>query len=153
MGTLYDWLKLAHVLAAMIWLGGLVTLVVLGVRARRSDDRDSVARFVGSLRVVGPAVLAPSAALAVALGIGLVLDSGAWDFGQAWVQVALGLVAAAILVGAVFLARTALAAERFVAAADHRAATRQLGRWSWGIAVVIVLLVVATWDMVVKPGL
>jgi hypothetical protein len=28
-----------------------------------------------------------------------------------------------------------------------------LRRWSWGVRVLVALLLVATWDMVMKPGL
>jgi hypothetical protein len=51
------------------------------------------------------------------------------------------------------LGRSALAAERAVNAGDHAEAATQLRRWSWGIGLILVLLVVATWDMVFKPGL
>jgi uncharacterized membrane protein len=153
MGTLYDWLLFAHVLAAMVWVGGLVMLVVVGMRTRGSGDPDSVARFVRSLRVLGPTVLAPSAVLLLVFGIWMVADSVAWDFGQTWVRVGLTLLIASVLVGAVYLSRTGIAAERAVGAGDSQEAARQLGRWALGIGVILVLLVAATWDMVVKPGL
>lgn len=44
----------------------------------------------------------------------------------------------------------ALAAER---ATDPLEAARHLRRWAYGIGVIALLLVVATWDMVFKPGL
>lgn len=150
---MYDWLKLVHVLAGMVWLGGLVTLLVLGVRARRGGDADTAARFVGSLRTVGPFVLAPSAGVVVVFGIWMVADSAAWSFGDGWVRAGLALVIAAVAVGAAFLGRTGMAAERAVRAGDHAEVARQLGRWAWGIALLVLLLVVATWDMVVKPGM
>jgi len=152
MGNLYDWLLFVHVLAAMVWLGGLVTLTAFGMRARHSGDRDAVARFVGNLRVIGPAVLAPSALLVVAFGIWMVVKSPAWDFGQTWISFGLALFIAAVLIGAVYLSRTGLAAERAVKAGDHDEAARQLARWSWGIRLIVLLLVIATWDMVIKPG-
>src|SRR4051812_3473706 len=139
--ALYDWLKFLHVLVAMIWVGGLVALVVLGTHARRSGD---AARFVGSLRVLGPLVLGPSAALLVAFGIWLVVDSGAWSFGQTWVWLALVLVAAAVAVGAGFLARVGIAAERAVEAGDTAAVDRHVARWSLGIVAILALLVAAT---------
>jgi hypothetical protein len=92
--SLYEWLLFVHVLAAMVWLGGAAMTAALALRALRSDDDGEIARFVGSLRVVGPFVLAPPPAL---------------------------------LLGA--------------------------GLWSWGVGLILLLLVVATWDMVVKPGL
>jgi len=152
-GTLYDWLLFAHVLAAMVWVGGLVMLVAVGTRTRRSGDPEAVARFVRSLRVLGPAVLAPAALLLLVFGIWMVADSSAWDFGQTWVQVGVTLLIVSVLVGAAYLSRTGIAAERALAAGDHLEAARHLGRWAWGIAAILVLLVAATWDMVVKPGL
>jgi hypothetical protein len=58
-----------------------------------------------------------------------------------------------VLVGAAFLSRAALAAERAVKAGEDADVASQLRRWSWGIRLILVLLVVATWDMVFKPGL
>jgi uncharacterized membrane protein len=150
---LYDWLLFAHVLAAMVWVGGGVMLAALAVTAIRSDDPAAVARLVGSLRVVGPAVLAPATIAVFGLGLWMVLDSAAWDFGQTWIQLALGLFAAAFVVGVVHQARTALAADRAIAGGDHDEARRQLVRWTWGYALVVLLLVVIAWDMTFKPGL
>ena len=36
---------------------------------------------------------------------------------------------------------------------DHAAALAQLRRWAWGTALIVALIVLATWDMVFKPGL
>ena len=93
--------------------------------------------------------LAPAPLTLLAVGLAMVGDSDAWDFGQGWVQLGIGLFAAAFLVGAAHQSRTAIAAERFAASGDHGAAAAQLRRWAWGIA----LIVLATWDMVFKPGL
>jgi uncharacterized membrane protein len=151
LAALYEWLLFLHVLAAMVWVGGLVALVVFGNYVLRSGDPAAVARFVGSLRVVGPVMLMPAAVLVLVLGVWMVL-TGDWSFGQTWVWLALVLLAAAVLVGVGFLSRSGLAAERAVQAGDHPLAVRQLRRWSQGMLLVLLLLVVATWDMVFKPG-
>jgi hypothetical protein len=109
--------------------------------------------LTGSLRVVGPLVLAPAAVAVLGLGIGLVLNSDAWDFGQPWVQLGLGLFASAFLIGAIHQSRTALGAERAAVRDGAAEASRQLGRWSWGYRLIVLLLVVADWDMTTKPGL
>jgi uncharacterized membrane protein len=150
---LYDWLLFGHVLAAMVWLGGGVMLAALSVAAIRGNDPAAVARLVSSLRVVGPAVLAPATVGTFGLGLWMVLDSSAWDFGQTWIQLALVLFAAAFVVGVAHQARTALAADRAIAAGDDDEARRQLVRWTWGYALVVLLLVVIAWDMTFKPGL
>lgn len=150
--ALYDWLMLLHILGAMVWLGCLVALTVLASQALRGGH-DSVARFVGNLRIVGPVALAPAAAAVLAFGIWMVTDSPAWDFGQTWVWLALALLVAAVAIGAVYLSGRALAAGRAVEAGDPDQVARQLRRWSWGVRLILVLLVVTTWDMVFKPGL
>jgi uncharacterized membrane protein len=147
MGSLYDWLKVLHVLAAMGWLGGILTLHAAAISARRRGDARGFAR---SLRFVGPAVLAPSTAAVVAFGIWLVVDSPVWAFDQTWVWLALVLLGAALAVGAGYLSRAGIAASR---AADEERASEHLARWLWGVRVLLVLLAVVTWDMVVKPGL
>ena len=65
--TLYDWLLFLHVAAAMVWVGGAVLLGALVTVVRRDREPEAVARFVASLRFVGPRVLAP-ATIAVPTG-------------------------------------------------------------------------------------
>jgi uncharacterized membrane protein len=153
LGVLYDWLLFLHVLAAMVWVGGAVLLGAIATGVVRSGDPDAVARFVTSLRTLGPRVLAPATIAVLVLGIWMVLDNAAWDFGQLWVVVALALFAAAFAIGAAHQSRAALGAERALERGDHDEALRRLTRWSWGYRVIALLLVAAAWDMVFKPGL
>jgi len=151
--TLYDWLLFLHVLAAMVWVGGGVMLAALATRVLRDPEPGAVARFTGHMRVLGPLVLAPATVAVVALGVWLVVESDAWDFRQFWVQLGIGLFAAAFVIGAVHQSRTARGAERATARGDDEEAIRQLRRWSWGYRLIVLLLVVAAWDMTSKPGL
>jgi uncharacterized membrane protein len=152
-GALYDYLLFLHILAGMVWVGGGISLAVLASRALRDPEPGAVSRFIGNLRVIGPLVLAPATAAVVGFGVWLVLDSAAWGFDQFWVQLALILFVAAFLIGAAYQSRAAINADRAAAREDHDEARRQLARWSWGYRAVLLLLVVATWDMVTKPGL
>jgi uncharacterized membrane protein len=149
---LYDWLLLLHLLAAMVWVGGAVSLSVLAALVLRSRDPDSVARFVGYLRVVGPATLVPAMVAVLGFGIWLVIRSELWSFDQGWIGAAFALFAAAFLIGAIFLSQSGVAAQHAVEEGDHERAARELRRWSWGMRVILVLLVVVSWDMVIKPG-
>ena len=151
--ALYDWLKFLHVLAAMLWLGGTAALSILATQLARHGERNVIERFVRSLGVVGPIVLAPATLSVVGFGVWLVLDSDAWSFGQTWVWLALVLFAAAFVVGAGFQSRAAIGARRAAEAGDDAEAVRQLVRWAWGSRLIIVILVAAAWDMVFKPGL
>ena len=151
--SLYDWLMFLHILAGMVWLGGLATLVAFVSLVLRHDDPNELRRFTASLGVIGPAVLGPATIAVVGLGVWLVLDSDVWGFGQTWIVVALALFAVAFLVGAVFQSRSAIAAQRAAEAGDHLMATRELRHWAWGMRLILVLVVAVTWDMVFKPGL
>jgi uncharacterized membrane protein len=150
--ALYNWLLFAHILAAMVWVGGAVVLMALSILTLRGRDPQAVARFVSTLPVLGPAVLAPATVGVVGFGVWLVLDSETWDFGQAWIVIALALFAVAFLTGAAFQSRSAQSAERAVERGDDAEALRQLTRWVRGYALILGLLLVMAWDMVFKPG-
>jgi uncharacterized membrane protein len=149
--ALYDWLLLLHILAGMFWLGGITVVGAFAVRILRTREPGATAAFLGSLRVIGPLVLAP--APVILLGMGIWMVARQWDFGDTWVSVGFALFAVAFLIGAAHQSRAAIAAERASKAGDDAAALRHLRRWAYGMAVILTLLIAATWDMVFKPGL
>ena len=124
---MYDWLVFVHVLAAMVWLGGITVLGAFAVRILREDDPAAVRGFLGALRRIGPLVLAPAPVLLLGFGIWAVLDSDAWDFGQLWIDLALGLFVVAFLIGAAHQSRAALAAERATRSGSGAAPPAPLG--------------------------
>ena len=150
---LYEWLLFFHIVAVAVWLGGLVVISVLATLVLRSGDLELVRRFTGSLRIVGPTILAPSMLAVLAFGIWLVVRTDAWSFGQGWVIAGLSLFAAAFLIGTALQARSAIGAQRAAERGDKEAALRHLRSWIRGMTAIAILLVVAAWDMVAKPGL
>jgi putative copper export protein len=70
---LTDWLLFLHILAAIVWLGGLIMLGLLATLVLRSRDAEAVGRFVRNLCVVGPAVFAPAMLAVLGLGIWMVV--------------------------------------------------------------------------------
>lgn len=153
LATAYDWLMLVHVVAAMVWLGGLVAMSVLVWRILAGGDAKAALGFAATLGVVGPLVFAPALVLVVAAGVAMVADSSAWSFGQTWVVLALVLFAVVFAVGALFQSRAGIGAGRAAEAGDATAAARQLRRWATGNVTILAVLLVITWDMVFKPGL
>lgn len=149
--ALYDWLLLGHVLSAMVWVGGGLMLVFIARRARASTDPRAIVDFGEGLSYIGPRVLAPSVVGVLVFGVWMVLDSAAWDFGQAWILIAIGLFVVAFLVGAVYLSRVAVQLVRSDGG-DGRRRRALVDRWLLGYAVVLVILVVIAADMVFKPG-
>jgi uncharacterized membrane protein len=151
--SLYQWLLFLHILAGMVWVGGLVLLNVIATLSRRRRDNESAIRLIAMLRVVGPATLAPSMLGVLVFGIWLVLDSDAWGFSQGWIVLALGLFAVAFVVGAVFQSRSAIAAQQAAESGNLAEAMHQFGRWAWGMRLLLAVVLVIVWDMVFKPGL
>ena len=54
-----SWLLFVHVLSAMVWLGGGLTLMVAGFRARSSSRPEAVAEFARTVPFVGLRILMP----------------------------------------------------------------------------------------------
>jgi hypothetical protein len=153
--TLDSWLHFGHVLSAIVWVGG-VMLSIVGLRVLASGDPNAIRQFAGTLSYAGIRVLLPAVVGTLALGIWLVLESAAWDFGQLWVLLALGLFAVAFLIGAVYLSRIGTSLQRLAVSDEPTAANEGstlLDRWLLGYGMVLVVLLIAVWDMVFKPGL
>ena len=151
--TLELWLHLAHVAGAVVWVGGGVTLSLVGVRSRQSGDLAVIGEFARTLSYVGLRVFTPAVLVVLVSGVWLVLTSSEWNFTQPWVLLALGAFVVAFLIGAVYLSRSAIQLERAVTGtADLPAAREALGRWIVGYGVVLIVLVIALWDMIFKPG-
>ncbi len=147
------WIHLAHVGAAMIWVGGGILLSLVGLRVRRSPDLAVVADFARLLSYAGLRVFTPSVVVVLVTGLWLVLAGSEWQLTQLWVLLALGAFLAAFLIGAVYLSRSALLLERATSGTpDLGLARSAIGRWLTGYALVLAVLVFALWDMVFKPG-
>jgi uncharacterized membrane protein len=149
----YEWLMFLHIFAAMIWLGGALTVSVLGTRVLRSGDPGAISQFIGNLQFLGPVVFAPALAGVLAFGVWMVADNSAWSFSQTWLIIGLALFAAAVLIGAVFQSRAAIGAKRAVETGDNERAARLLRRWVSGTRAIFLILVVVAWDMSIKPGI
>ncbi|HET8776775.1 MAG TPA: DUF2269 family protein [Candidatus Limnocylindria bacterium] len=149
--NVYQWLLLGHILSAMVWLGGGLMLVFVARRARASDRPGAIADFGQSLSYLGPRLLAPAVVGVIVFGVSMVLVSSAWDFGQAWILIAIGLFAIAFVVGAVYLSRIGIQLGR-TDGPDAAASSSLLDRWLLGYAVVLAVLLLALADMIFKPG-
>jgi uncharacterized membrane protein len=149
------WLLVVHILGAMVWVGGGVMLTLIGVRARSSSDPNAMGEFARVVPYVGPRVLGPAVVVLLVTGVLMVLRSAAWNFSQVWVLLALGLFVLAFVIGAIYLSRVGIEMAR-VAGGDGVAIAKGaalLNRWLLGYGAILLLLLVAVWDMVFKPGL
>jgi uncharacterized membrane protein len=91
--SLYDTLLFAHILAAAVWVGGGIVLLVLGTRLARVSDHAGLKSVFDQSSWLSQRIFTPVALLVLLLGILLVLE-GPWSFGDLWVV--LGLVGFAL---------------------------------------------------------
>jgi uncharacterized membrane protein len=150
----YDWLVLGHVLAAIAWVGGAITMQTVGGRLVRAESAEAVAAFARTSEWVGPRLYMPASVAVLGFGIAMVAVSEAWSIGQLWIILALVGIAVSAIGGAVFFgpqAKRIGEALRAEGAESERA--QALIRRLFVVSradLVLLLLIVA--DMVLKPG-
>lgn len=141
--------KFLHVLAAMAWIGGGVTLAVMGIMADRRRDEAEVVRIINSVGLLGVRWFMPSALLTLVLGIVVTTLGGLW--GELWVVLGLVGFAATFVTGHFVLRPQAEAAAR-LAREGHVSEAAGAGRKLLRVSkfdYTMLILVVA--DMVLKP--
>jgi uncharacterized membrane protein len=149
----YEWLLALHILCAVVWVGGAVTMQVLATRAAGSDEPARMVALSGDTEWIGLHVYMPASILALISGIALVLN-GHWGWGHFWILFGLFGIFFSAIVGATFLGPEAGRIKKLIE--EHGpAAPAVLERMNRiflvsRIELVILLLVVA--DMALKPG-
>lgn len=98
----YEWFLAAHLLAAVVWVGGGATVQVLAVLATRSKQAEHMARFAREAELVGMRVFLPASLLVLGFGFALV-EEGHWGYDQFFVQLGLAGSGASAAVGIFFL--------------------------------------------------
>jgi uncharacterized membrane protein len=152
---IYNWIKLFHILAAIVWVGGGIFIQIHVTRMKRANEMGRLLAFARDIERIGMTVFTPASILVLLSGIAMVWYSPAWEVGQLWVILGLVGIANTIVVGAGFLGPEAgriarLTEER---GPDDPEIVRRVQR-IFSIArydLAVLVLVVA--DMVVKPGL
>jgi uncharacterized membrane protein len=151
----YDWLVLGHILAAITWVGGAITMQIVGGRLVRAERAEAVAAFARTAEWIGPRLYMPASLAVLGFGIALVAASDAWSIEQLWIILALVGIAISAIGGAVFFgpqAKRIGEALRTEGAESERAQALIRRLFAVGrLDLLILLLIVA--DMVLKPGL
>jgi uncharacterized membrane protein len=152
---LYDWVLLGHIVAAITWVGGAITMQMVGARLVGVEGPDALATFARTMEWIGPRLYMPASLAVLGFGIALVSVSDAWSIGQLWIVLALVGVAISAIGGAVYFgpqAKRIGEALRTEGAESERAQALIRRVFVVGrIDLLLLLLIVA--DMVLKPGL
>lgn len=100
--TTYEWLLSAHVLAAVMWVGGAVMLTLLALMTIGLRDPIRLAQFAKQAAFLGATYFPPLSLIVVAVGFGLV-ENGDWGYGPTWIRIGIAGWAASFLIGAGYL--------------------------------------------------
>ncbi len=147
---LYTLLKLLHVVAAIVWVGGGLSIMVAATLAHLRHDDEGMLRVFSTVPELGRLWFMPASMLTLLSGIAVTTVGGLWS--QLWIVLALGGIAATILTGILVFEPMGKQIGAFLAegrTADAVAVARRImriARFDYALMFVIVA------DMVLKPG-
>jgi uncharacterized membrane protein len=149
--TLAQWLLYVHIIAAISWMGAGITLALLAIRARQVGEE---LKMIGQMEWIGSRIGGPSVIVMAGTGVWMVARSGAWQFSQLWIILAIGLVIVLFLIGVGFhipqYRRIRAAVEQH---GENSSEVRRLTNRSFlATQAEVVLLAMVVLLMVFKPG-
>jgi uncharacterized membrane protein len=148
----YAALKLLHVVAVIVWVGGALTASLLTWRVAKAGDRQTLARLLDHTGRLGRRLIGPASLLTLITGIAMVATSRL-DWGAFWIQWGFGGVVVHFLFGPLLLRRAGIELQQAAADQDESrliAARRRVARLNT-IYLAVMLSVVGA--MVIKPTL
>lgn len=98
----YEFLKFAHIAAAVTWVGGGAMIQFFALRVMRASDPMRMAAFGQDVEWIGNRFLTAAAGIAALSGVLMVIDADFWAFGDDWILIGIGLFALTFLGGAFF---------------------------------------------------
>jgi uncharacterized membrane protein len=152
--SLYEFLLFVHVVMAVTWVGGDIAIQVLAIRATRAKDPARTASLTADAEWMGLRVFMPSSILLLIFGI-WAASEGNWDFGQAWISIGFAAFLFSFVLGMAFLGPESGRIKKLVQerSYDGPEVQRRIGRVLLFSRIELVVLLVAIWAMVAKPGL
>ena len=113
----YGVLKVAHVLSAIVWIGGGAAMSILMARLLRSGDRPTLAPVIPQLARTMQAIGGPAAGLVLLSGIAMVLV-GRMTFKSLWIGVGFGGIILLGAYGGLVMSKRLAALEQAVSSGD-----------------------------------
>jgi uncharacterized membrane protein len=150
--TWYELWLFLHISAAIVWIGGAVTVQVIAWLTKRANDPAQAAAFGRNTALVGIRVFAPSSAVVLATGLALT-EEGNWDWSEPFIY--LGLIGWAAVAGTAFLFLSRAmgrAGQRLATEGPSPALMAEVGRLLVLARVLVLVLFVIVFLMTVKPG-
>ncbi len=151
----YDVLKLGHVLAAVVWVGGNVMILIMSIRILRQHDPNLNLAFVRDLGAIGQRIIAPVSMALIVFAVTLVIYAPQWNFSDTWIELGIVGYLATFITGIAFLGPTAGKVEKLLASgrtADDLEVQALIRRTMFVGRIDVAVLLLVVCDMVLKPG-
>ena len=152
--TLFSVFKFLHIVAAITWVGGVITMTLLNVRLASTRNSAAMAALSSVGGFIGQRVFGPAAAITLLAGLATALYAG---FPMRSLWIIWGFLVILLSFGmTATLTRSTAQRLGALAATPNRDATQvaALQRRLWMLtALNILLLLSAVWAMVSKPTL
>lgn len=149
---LYLLFKFIHVLAVIIWLGGVIMMTLLNARISGAENPVALRALMGEASRIGPRVIGIAAATSLLTGIGATV-SGGIPFKSLWISLGFLAVIVSIALGASLIRITTNKLTALVNedASDTATVTALQGRLRLVNSLNILILIGAVAAMVFKP--
>lgn len=153
MDTSYEIARFAHILAAIVWVGGASIVQVFALRTLGRNEALEVAKFAGDAEWIGMRVFMPASLLVIIAGGWMVYD-GAWSLEHEWVAIGLALYVLSFLTGMGFLGPESGRIAKLTAehGPGHAEVQRRIRRVLLVSRIELIWLVAIVALMVFKPG-
>jgi uncharacterized membrane protein len=148
----YEVLLFLHILAVVVWVGAVVALELLGMRAAQTADGAFMRALGGSSEWLATRLFIPSSLAALVFGILLTIE-GPWTFDTLWIDLGLVGFAMSFLTGILFLRPEGERIGAAIAAHGPQSAeaVRRIHRINVVQRVELVILVLVIAAMTIKP--
>jgi uncharacterized membrane protein len=153
MGIAYNLFEFLHIAAAMVWLGGLVTMTILNARLGSGADSAALTAITNYSRFFSTRVVGPAAGVTLLAGIILIFIGGVGL--PLWVIWGLAMMGASMALGGTLFRRAGEElSERVRTAEQGDSRVIELRRHLRNLNIInLLLLFSAVWAMVFKPTL
>jgi uncharacterized membrane protein len=107
----YSVFKAVHVLFAVVWVGGGVSIMIHAIRAQTARDADGIVTVAKQAAFMGEKVFAPVGLVTFLMGIAMMINTN-WGWSHFWVIIGLLGYASTFVVGIGFLSPMAKKIDR-----------------------------------------
>ena len=149
--TTYQAYLSIHILAAVVWVGGALTMQLFAIRATRSGDNQHLVAVTKDIEWIGTRFFIPSSLILVVFGF-LMINEGDLDY-EFWLVFPIVIWALSFLSGAAFLGpESGRVSKAFDAqGADSAEGQARLKRVFLVSRIELVFLILVVLDMALKP--